>query len=268
MNERSALQNHLNEVIFGTDTTAGKAFDIFLVIAILSSVTVVFFDSSSRFDQVHSTFITLEWFFTSLFTIEYLARLYCAPRPMRYATSFYGLVDLLSILPTYLLFFLQGSQYFLIIRLLRILRIFRILKLLKYNSEANLLVTSLIHGRRKIAIFLAVVTIFATIFGALMFIVEGPENGFTSIPQSIYWAIVTITTVGYGDIVPTTYIGKFLSTMVMVLGYSILAVPTGIVTAELANEMRLARDGRRCKHCGRAGHETDAAHCRHCGATL
>ena len=267
--KRSQLQNRLNEIIFGTETKAGKNFDIFLLVVILLSTFVVLLDSVSTFSApTHHALKKLEWFFTILFTVEYIARLYCSPHPMRYARSFYGLVDLISIVPSYIAIFFAGSQYFLVVRLLRLLRLFRILKLFRYSGEANLLVRALWSSRRKILIFLFVILVFAAIFGALMYLIEGTENGFTSIPQSIYWAIVTITTVGYGDVSPVTPLGKMLSSLVMILGYSIIAVPTGIITAELANEMRLERSLKRCKNCGRAGHETDAMHCKFCGASI
>lgn len=266
---RSDLRNHLNEVIFGTETSAGKYFDLILLIAILLSVAFVFLDSLVDVSAEQQAFLyRAEWFFTIVFTIEYALRLYVSEHPKRYATSFFGIVDLLSIAPAYIALFITSSQYFLLIRLLRTLRLFRILKLLRYSTEANILMRSIYLSRRKISIFLLVVFIFATLFGALMYVVEGPKNGFTSVPQSIYWAIVTITTVGYGDIVPITAFGKMLAGMVMVLGYSIIAVPTGILTAELANEIRLDRNGKRCKHCGRAGHDIDAVHCKYCGNTI
>ncbi len=266
---RNRLQNKLHEVIFGTETPAGKTFDLFLIFAILASVVVVLADSINVYSQQHHALLrSLEWFFTILFTIEYIARLYCAPHPLRYARSFYGIVDLLSILPTYLSIFLAGTQYFLIVRLLRVLRLFRVLKLFRYSGEANILIRSLWQSRRKIQIFLFTVLVIATIFGAFMFLIEGPENGFTSIPQGIYWAIVTITTVGYGDISPNTALGKSIAAFVMVLGYSIIAVPTGIITAELANEMRLDRSRKKCDNCGRAGHDQDAMHCKYCGESI
>ena len=263
---RSKLQNTLHDVIFGTESPAGKAFDLCLIIAICISVLAVILDSVNvlnvRFDRF---LLTLEWSFTILFTLEYIARLYCSPHPVLYARSFYGIVDALSIIPSYLTIIFSGAQYFLIIRLLRVLRLFRILKLLRYSGDANILTRSMWQSRRKILIFLFTVMIFAVLFGAFMFLVEGPENGFSSIPESIYWAVVTITTVGYGDITPHTPLGKLLASFVMVLGYSIIAVPTGILTAELANEIRLDRSNRDCDHCGRSGHDNDALHCKFCG---
>ena len=263
---RSVRQNQLNEIIFGTETTAGKTFDIALIIIISLSSLIVILDSANVLNiGYHRYLITIEWFFTILFSFEYIARLYCSPHPSRYAKSFYGLIDLLSIVPAYLAVIYSGAQYFLILRLLRVLRLFRVLKLLRFAGDANILTRSLWQSRRKILIFLFTVIIFATVFGAFMFVVEGPEHGFDSIPESIYWAIVTITTVGYGDISPQTALGKLLASFVMVLGYAIIAVPTGILTAELANEMRLDRSTNKCHHCGRSGHDNDAMHCKFCG---
>lgn len=264
--KRNTFKNKLNEIIFGTETPAGKNFDVFLLVAILSSVLIILLDSTNAFhERYDATLYQIEWAFTLLFTVEYIARLYCAPHPLRYARSFYGIVDFLSIIPSYIAILLTGAQYFLIIRVLRLLRLFRVLKLFRYSSEASLLTRSVWNSRRKILVFLFVMLVFTTMFGALMYIVEGPNNGFTSIPQSIYWAIVTITTVGYGDISPHSPLGKMLASMAMILGYSVIAVPTGIITAELANELRIERTKKHCGHCGRAGHEHDAMHCKYCG---
>lgn len=266
---RSHLQNTLHTVIFGTETRAGKNFDIILLLAILLSVFVVLMDSTNAFNAQYDTLLwRVEWFFTLLFTAEYLVRLYCSPHSLRYARSFYGIVDLLALLPTYLAIILSGAQYFLVIRLLRVLRLFRILKMLRYSREANLLMRSTWNARRKILSFLFVVLVFTVIFGAVMYAIEGPDNGFTSIPEGIYWAIITLTTVGYGDITPHTALGKALASIVMVMGYSIIAVPTGIFTAELANEMLMERSNKQCNNCGRSGHESDAAHCKHCGTLI
>lgn len=266
---RSPLQNKLNEVIFGTETPAGKAFDVALIAAIVLSVTAVILDSTNMFsERYEKMLLILEWCFTVIFTLEFAARLYCSPHPLRYAKSFYGVIDLLAILPAYLSIIFSGTQYFLVIRLMRLLRVFRILKLLRYSGEANVLIRSLWAARLKIQIFLFTVLVFATVFGSFMFVVEGPEHGFTSIPEGIYWAIVTITTVGYGDISPATPLGKMLASLVMIIGYSIIAVPTGIITAELANEIRLDRDSKKCDSCGRAGHDGDAMHCKFCGEEI
>ena len=264
-----SLKERLHTIIFGTETPAGQRFDVILIYAILLSVLIVILDSISVLsNDYRQTFYALEWFFTLLFTIEYALRIVVSPRPWRYIFSFYGIVDLLSILPTYVALLFPGINHLLIIRLLRVMRVFRVLKLLRYLSEANLLARAVLQSRRKISVFFLFVMILATVFGCLMFVVEGAQYGFTSIPKSIYWAIVTITTVGYGDITPVTPFGQFVATLLMLTGYSVIAVPTGIFTAEIAQEMQIQRDSRRCKSCGQAGHEQTSRHCRHCGAVL
>jgi voltage-gated potassium channel len=259
----------LNEVIFGTDTPAGKYFDVVLIWTILFSVALVLLASvESWWVRYGDIFFALEWFFTALFTVEYLTRIYCARDRRSYIFSFYGLVDLLAILPSYLALIYTGATYLMVIRLLRVLRIFRILKLVRYLSDANLLVRSLWLSRRKILVFYASVLVLCIIFGSVMYIVEGPKNGFTSIPKSIYWTIVTITTVGFGDITPKTPLGQTIASMTMLIGYSIIAVPTGIVTAELAHELGREKQLARCHNCGRAGHDADSEFCKHCGYKL
>ena len=213
-------------------------------------------------------FNRIEWCFTLLFTIEYTLRILCTGRPFRYIFSFYGIVDLLSIIPTYLSVLFTGTHYFLVIRVLRILRIFRVLKLAPYISQGNMLTRALLASRQKITIFFFVVFTITIIFGAAMYLIEGPENGFTSIPRSVYWAIVTLTTVGYGDIAPKTVLGQALAALVMIIGYAIIAVPTGIFTAELAKTMRKGGEERVCVSCGKTGHEVDAVYCDRCGAKL
>lgn len=266
---RNSLKHHLYVIIFGTHTKAGRAFDIALIIAILSSLLVLVLESIPAVaSQWHTELRYLEYTFTALFTIEYLLRLYCSPKPAAYAKSFYGVVDLLAILPTYLAFFFPSASFMGVIRLLRVMRIFRILKLVRYLQDSNILLRSLLMARRKIFIFFSTVAILVTIFGALIFVIEGPQNGFTSIPKSIYWAIVTITTVGYGDLVPQTNLGKAVASITMLLGYSILAVPTGIITAELNQEMRTHKSLVKCPNCSKSGHESDAMHCKHCGSEL
>lgn len=264
-----SLRESIYIIIFGTDTKAGKLFDLVLIYAICISVTAVALDSvadiNTRFG--HYLYI-LEWAFTIVFTLEYALRIYSSPQPMRYITSFYGLVDLLSILPTYLTFLLPGSNFLLMIRILRVLRIFRILKLMRYMNEANVLTQSILLARRKIFIFFSCVLALACIFGSMMFLIEGPENGFTSIPKSVYWAIVTITTVGYGDITPHTILGQMVAALLMMTGYSVIAVPTGIITAELANEMQRQKDLSQCPSCYRVGHDQDANYCKFCGGSM
>lgn len=259
----------LNEVIFGTDTPAGKYFDVVLIWTILVSVALVLLASvESWWVRYGEIFFALEWFFTGLFTVEYLTRVYCARDRRSYIFSFYGVVDLLAILPSYLALIFTGATYLMVIRLLRVLRIFRILKLVRYLSDANLLVRSLWQARRRILVFYSSVLVICCIFGSIMFIVEGPKHGFTSIPKSIYWTIVTITTVGFGDITPHTPLGQAIASMTMLIGYSIIAVPTGIVTAELAHELGREKTLARCHNCGRAGHDVDSEYCKHCGYKL
>lgn len=260
---------YLNRVIFGTDTPAGKAFDLFLIYSIFASVAVVTLDSIEVLASNYGYYFYIaEWAFTILFTVEYGLRVYCSPKRWQYVFSFYGVIDVLAILPTYLGLFIGNVNYLLIIRLLRVLRIFRVLKLMRYLEEANLLMRAIAASRRKILVFFATVTVIATVFGALMFVVEGPQNGFTSIPTSIYWTIVTITTVGYGDITPQTSLGKVIASLAMLTGYSIIAVPTGILTAELNQELLKDRERKACAACHRVGHERDARHCKFCGEQL
>ena len=266
---RKPLKHHLYVIIFGTHTPAGRAFDISLIIAILASLLVLILESIPNVMTEWSQELRyIEYTFTALFTIEYLLRLYCSPKPKSYATSFYGIVDLLAILPTYLAIFFPGASFMGVVRLLRVMRIFRILKLVRYLQDSNILLRSLLMARRKILIFFSTVGILVVIFGALIFVIEGPENGFTSIPHSIYWAIVTITTVGYGDMVPQTAIGKAIASLTMLLGYSILAVPTGIITAELSSEMNSHKQLVKCPNCNRSGHDPDAIYCKHCASEL
>ena len=264
-----SLRGRMYTIIFGTDTRAGQLFDLVLIYAILISVAAVSLDSvQSLHDRLGKIFYIVEWVFTVLFTIEYLARIYCTPQRRRYIFSYYGLIDLISIVPTYLALFMTGASYLLMIRLLRVLRIFRVLKLARYLTESTLLMRALYLARRKILVFFTMVLVLSTIFGSLMFVVEGPENGFTSIPRSIYWTIVTITTVGYGDITPHTVLGQIIATVSMLVGYSIIAIPTGIVTAELATEMQRRKVEAPCPACKRGGQDEDAEHCKWCGEPL
>ena len=255
-------------IIFHHEPGASRRFDLLLMIAIVASVAVVILDSDS---DLHadwgSWFYAIEWGFTLLFTAEYLARLAVVKHPLRYARSFYGVIDLLSILPTYLSLLLPGSQALLVVRILRVLRIFRVLKLMEYTEAGGMLVDALYRARRKIMVFLLAVLTVVVIFGAAMYVIEGPQNGFTSIPLSMYWAIVTMATVGFGDITPVTPLGRFVTSMLILIGYGIIAVPTGIYTAELAAGMRERRKVA-CAGCGLSEHETDATHCRACGQSL
>ena len=265
----SPWRARLHEIIFEADTPAGKYFDIALIVCILLSTLCVMLDSVRDIRAAYSeTLNALEWVFTLLFTVEYGLRLACVRRPLRYAISFYGLVDLLSILPTYLSLLITGAHYLLVIRILRILRIFRVLKLVTYVGEARLLIRALRASRRKIGVFLFAVITLVVILGSLMYLIEGEANGFTSIPRSIYWAIVTLTTVGYGDIAPRTDLGQLLAAFVMILGYAIIAVPTGIVTVEMANVFRQSTNTRACPTCAAEGHDDNAVYCKFCGSPL
>jgi voltage-gated potassium channel len=257
-------------VIFEAETPAGRAFDITLIISILLSITAVMLESVRGIRAVYGSLLyDIEWFFTALFALEYVLRLISVRRPFRYATSFFGLVDLLAILPTFLSLLLPGTQYLFTVRVLRLLRIFRILKLTEYLSEASVIINALRASQRKIIVFILSVITVVVIIGSLMYIVEGEENGFTSIPTSIYWAIVTLTTVGFGDITPHTPLGKALASVVMIMGYGIIAVPTGIVTAELTNAGARKRvSNQACPNCSAEGHDPDAVHCKYCGAHL
>lgn len=267
--QQETARQYLYRVIFGTDTPAGKGFDLVLIYCIFISVGVVMLDSLQVFSESYGPYLlAAEWVFTLLFTLEYGVRIYCSPKRWRYITSFYGVIDLLAILPTYLGLIFGGANYLTVIRLLRVLRIFRVLKLIRYLEEANLLMRAIAASRRKILVFFATVAVIATVFGALMFVVEGPEHGFTSIPVSVYWTIVTITTVGYGDIIPQTTLGKIIASLAMLTGYSIIAVPTGLLTAELNQELTRERNKMICTGCGAVGHERDAKHCKYCGETL
>lgn len=266
---RSPWRLRVHEVIFEADTPAGKWFDVVLILAILASVLLVMLDSVSTIQKSYGQILTAgEWFFTILFTIEYFLRLLSVGRPAAYATSFFGVVDLLAILPTYLSIFFPGAQYLLVIRILRVLRIFRILKLVQYLGEARLLIQALRASLRKIVVFLVTVLTLVTIFGAMIYLVEDPKNGFTSIPKSIYWAIVTLTTVGYGDISPQTILGQLLSSLIMIIGYGIIAVPTGIVTVELAQAFKRQISTQACLECSAEGHDKDAKFCKYCGSRL
>ncbi|HSG67708.1 MAG TPA: ion transporter [Bacteroidales bacterium] len=264
------MRRKLFRIIFGTDTKAGKLFDIVLMITIILSIIVVMLDSVA---QVHDNqgriLFIAEWVFTVLFTIEYALRIYTSKNKYRYIGSFYGIIDLLAILPTYLSLFLAGGQYLIIIRILRLLRVFRILKLYRFIGASTYLIDSLKASRHKIAVFLSAVMAIVVVMGAAMYLIEGPENGFKSIPESIYWAIITLTTVGYGDITPITPLGKALASLVMILGYSIIAVPTGIITAEMTRKARPGAQHKTiCSKCGCEDHDKDAVFCKMCGCEI
>ncbi|MDY7561069.1 ion transporter [Pseudomonas sp. CCC3.2] len=269
MDSNTGWREQLRIIIFHTDTAAGRRFDTALLLIILCSLFIVIIDS---IDSIHRHYIDffsyIEWGFTIVFAIEYALRLYCSPKPMRYAFSFYGLVDLLAILPGILALYYADAQYLLIIRIIRMLRIFRVLKLSPYLKQANFLLLALRGSKQKIIVFLATISTLVIIFGTLMYVIEGPENGYTSIPVGIYWAIVTMTTVGFGDIVPKTPAGQMLASLLMITGYSIIAVPTGIFTAELANAMRGGDLEHQCPVCAKSNHENEASFCARCGNAL
>ncbi len=272
--ETKPLSKHrqkIHQIIFEAETPAGKLFDVLLMVTILLSVLVVMLDSLKQISQVYGHYLYfLEWAFTGIFLIEYLLRVYSTGKPIRYIISFFGIVDLLAILPTFISLFLPGSKYLGVIRLLRVLRVFRVLKLVQYLSEAQHLVVALHSSRRKIEVFLFGVLTMVVILGALMYVVEGEENGFTSIPKGVYWAIVTMTTVGYGDIAPKTDLGQALASIVMITGYAIIAVPTGIITAELSrvDPLKMEVTTICCPACSTEGHDTDASYCKLCGNSL
>ena len=260
----------LYKVVFESDTHAGKMFDIVVIAAIVLSVAAVMADSVESVRTRYGAVLNAaEWMFTILFTIEYIARLVSTERPLRYATSFFGIVDLIAVLPTYLAFFFPEAQVLIDVRILRLLRCFRIFKLTAYLTEFHLLGRAMANSMRKIMVFLAVVVMVVLIVGTLIYVVEGPQHGFTSIPKGVYWAISTITTVGYGDLVPRTEVGRMLASIVMLIGWGILAVPTGIVTAEMtAQKFIKPPSTTACSACGSSGHEPDAVFCRVCGALL
>jgi len=261
-------RSRLHEIIFEADTPTGRAFDVLVIISILGSILAVMLESISGVAARYGPQLrALEWGFTILFTMEYLLRLIAVGKPAAYARSFFGVVDLLAVLPTYLSLLIPGSQALLVIRVIRVLRVFRVLKLVQFVKEATTLSAALRASMRKILVFLLAVLTMVVIMGSLMYIVEGEEHGFTSIPKSVYWAIVTLTTVGFGDITPQTPLGQFLSTIVMIMGYGIIAVPTGIVSVEMANAFREV-SSQACQQCSAEGHPPGAKYCKDCGAEL
>ncbi len=257
-------------VVFEAGTPAGKAFDVALIVFILLSVGAVMLDSVQPIhDRYGDWLYAIEWFFTIVFTVEYAVRLWCIQNTWLYARSFYGIIDLLCIIPTYLSIWLAGTQYLLVVRVLRVLRVFRVLRMVRYVGEAELITRALVASRRKITVFLASVFALVVVFGALMYLVEGGSNSqFASIPHSVYWAVTTMTTVGYGDITPETPLGKTLASVIMIMGYGIIAVPTGIVTMELNEANRRAANTRTCPGCSAEGHSREATYCWRCGDHL
>lgn len=272
MKLRKSWRQKIHEVIYGTHTPAGKLFDILLLVLIVYSVIIVMLESIPTFDEKHHDFLNLsEWVVTILFSIEYILRIVSINRPRKYIFSFFGIVDLLSTIPKYLSLFLIGSQYITAFRILRLLRVFRILKLVRFVGEANNLVRALNASRTKIFVFVFFVIVISVLLGTVMYIVEGPTHGFTSIPHSVYWTIVTLTTVGYGDISPETPLGQFIATLIMIIGYGVIAVPTGIVSAEYAagtyKEKNIDTE-RTCPDCGTEILRLDSHYCRQCGHRL
>ncbi|HZH70169.1 MAG TPA: ion transporter [Flavobacteriaceae bacterium] len=273
------LRQKLYIIIYGTNTPAGKLFDVALLFFIILSVAAVMFETVSDVDiRYHQELVILEWIFTILFTLEYILRIISTDKPWKYIFSFYGIIDLLAILPMYLSFFISGSNILASIRALRLLRLFRVMKLMQFVGEATRLKNALRESRNKIIVFLYSVLVISMIVGTIMYIIEGPEAGFTSIPRSIYWTIVTLTTVGYGDIVPVTALGQFLSMIVMIIGYGVIAVPTGIVSAEFTLQQKKQRKGKSkkgkksngiiCPLCNYEGHKKTADYCFNCGEKL
>lgn len=259
----------LHEIIFEADTRAGKAFNVGLLLTIAASLVAVSLETVSPYGTEHGrTLRLMEWGFTLVFSVEYGLRLFCVQRPLAYARSFYGIVDLLAIFPTYLSVLFPGAQSFLIVRALRLLRVFRIFKLARFVGEMDVLRTALRQSRRKITVFVITLLTIVAIMGSLMYLIEGDESGFTSIPRGMYWAIVTMTTVGYGDISPQTPLGQVVASVLMVMGYGLLAIPTGIFSAELIELTRKPVSTQVCPSCSAEGHDADAVYCKFCGVGL
>lgn len=273
MSQKSSQKNwkqKLHEVIYEADTPAGKLFDIVLLIAILVSIALVMLESVDSIDEkYHDALYVSEWVVTILFTIEYILRIISIKKPTKYIFSFYGIIDFLSTIPMYLSMFFAGTHTLVAFRALRLLRVFRILKLARFIGESNLLIKALKASRARISVFLFFVLILCVILGTVMYLVEGADNGFTSIPRSVYWAIVTLTTVGYGDISPSTPLGQFIASAVMILGYAIIAIPTGIVSSEITKaHTKVHMNTQSCPNCSYEGHDDDAIYCNHCGTEL
>lgn len=266
-NNKKHWKVRLHEIIFEADTPAGKFFDVVLLWSILISVVTVMLESVESLKAAYGSYFTIiEWTFTILFSIEYIARISTIKQPLKYVFSFYGIVDLLSILPTFLGIVFSGTHSLSVIRSLRLLRIFRVLKLGRFLSEANSLKTALVASKQKIIVFLFAVMSATIILGTLMYLIESKEAGFTSIPRSIYWAIVTLTTVGYGDIAPQTVLGQTIASVIMIIGYGVIAVPTGIVGAAISKSTPTSTQS--CPSCSEEGHDVDAKHCKYCGSSL
>jgi len=264
----SSIKERIKIIIFGTDTPAGKLFDLLLIITIFLSIIAVLFDSVDEYHLKYGYILSIaEWIFTIMFTVEYLLRIICIRKPLSYIFSFFGVIDLLAVLPTYISLLIPGTEVLKVVRVLRVLRVFRVLKLAQYMGEANLLVKAMVASRRKIFVFLFALMNIVIILGSIMYLVEGESSGFTSIPRSIYWAIVTLTTVGYGDISPVTNLGQAIAALIMIMGYSIIAVPTGIVTSEISFVLKKTKK-RDCIVCGKEGFDEEAKFCSMCGSIL
>lgn len=262
-------QLKIQEIIHGTETKGGKLFDVLLLIVILASIVIVMLESVKEMSaSYHDVFITLEWIITGLFTVEYVLRILSLKKPLSYVFSFFGLIDLLALLPSYLGLFIVGSESLMIIRVVRFLRIFKILRMSHYIQGANILTDALKNSRAKIIVFLISMLTIVIIMGGIMYFIESEESGFTSIPRSIYWAIITITTVGYGDIAPMTPVGQALASIIMLFGYAIIAVPTGIVSSEITATKKTNLKLHKCSNCGAEGHEKEAKFCKECGGKL
>jgi voltage-gated potassium channel len=267
--KKNSWKEKLHEIIYEADTPAGKLFDVILLIAIIASIVLVMLESVESINSKYGTLLNIsEWFITFLFTIEYIVRIISIKKPTKYIFSFYGIIDLLSTLPKYLAIFFTGTHSLVALRALRLLRVFRILKLARFVGESNNFMKALRASKAKIAVFLFFVLILCIILGTVMYLIEGGENGFTSIPRSVYWAIVTLTTVGYGDIAPHTPFGQFIASIVMILGYGIIAVPTGIVSSEMVKINDVNLNTQSCPSCSYEGHDDNAIFCNHCGNKL
>lgn len=265
----ASIRKKIHDIIFEADTPIGKTFDITLFVAIIVSVLIVILDSVESLNKsAGEWFYLIEWLLTILFTIEYILRIFAVKQPLKYIFSFYGIIDFLSVIPTYISLFFVGSHYFIIIRIIRLLRIFRVLKLVRYVGAADSLAVAIKNSRGKIVVFFEVVLTIVVIIGSIMYLIEGPENGFTNIPVSIYWSIVTLTTVGYGDIAPQTIPGQALASLLMLTGYAIIAVPTGIITAEIRKTDKEKKNTQACDNCNFNKHDDDALFCKICGEKL
>ena len=267
--KKSYWRHRLHEIIYEADTKTGKAFDITLLFLIIISVVLVALESVKSFRTNYNDFLNIsEWVITIVFTIEYILRIICVKKPFKFVISLYGIIDLLSIIPKYISILFFGTQYLGALRALRLLRVFRILKMTRYIGESNTLMRALISSRAKVGVFIFSVLVICIIFGTLMYMIEPDESGFTSIPEGIYWSIVTLTTVGYGDIAPITPFGQFIAALIMIMGYGIIAVPTGIVTAELSEKSKISSNTQACPHCMTSDHQDNSIYCYHCGELL